>query len=251
MAGVVFGTLGDNLPAELKEDRIKMTAGMFLTAALANRWNDREISESAAREGLWVVPLSESYLTSGRARPGFVLDVGSSARIIDGTIAIATGAVERLTETAVVLDSGRHIDADLVVLATGFKNMRESARRIFGDAVADRCGDVWGFDDEGELRSIWRPSGHPGFWFTGGSLLQTRIFSRYLALQIAASLDGLLARLERGEFDLVARCCRTRHGLRTRLKTTVGVGALSCNRAVRSRRKSQCHTPPRSAMTSS
>jgi hypothetical protein len=67
----------------------------------------------------------------------------------------------------------------------------------------------------------------------------------------AASLDGLLARLERGEFDLVARCCRTRHGLRTRLKTTVGVGALSCNRAVRSRRKSQCHTPPRSAMTSS
>ena len=30
----------------------------------------------------------------------------------------------------------------------------------------------------------------------------------------AASLDGLLARLERGEFGLVARCCRTRHGLR-------------------------------------
>jgi putative flavoprotein involved in K+ transport len=69
--------------------------------------------------------------------------------------------------------------------------MRESARRIFGDAVADRCGDVWGLDDEGELRSIWRPSGHPGFWFTGGNLLFTRIFSRYLAIQIAASLDGL------------------------------------------------------------
>ncbi|HUH84433.1 MAG TPA: glutathione S-transferase family protein [Stellaceae bacterium] len=27
--GVVFGTFGDNLPAELKEDRIKMTGGMF------------------------------------------------------------------------------------------------------------------------------------------------------------------------------------------------------------------------------
>jgi cation diffusion facilitator CzcD-associated flavoprotein CzcO len=122
---------------------------------------------------------------------GYVLDVGSSQRIIDGAIGIATGSVERLTATGVVLDSGREIDADLVVLATGFKNMRESARRIFGDAVADRCGDVWGLDDEGELRSMWRPSGHPGFWFTGGSLLLTRIFSRYLAIQIAASLDGL------------------------------------------------------------
>ena len=122
---------------------------------------------------------------------GYVLDVGTSERIIDGTIAIAPGGVERLTATSVVLDSGIEIDADLVVLATGFKNMRESARRIFGDAVADRCGEVWGLDDEGELRSIWRPSGHPGFWFTGGSLLQTRIYSRYLALQIAASLDGL------------------------------------------------------------
>ena len=53
-------------------------AGMFLTVALANGWNDREISQSCAREGLWVVPLSESYLTSGRARPGFVLGFGST-----------------------------------------------------------------------------------------------------------------------------------------------------------------------------
>lgn len=120
-----------------------------------------------------------------------MLDVGSSERIIDGSIAVATGTVERLNSTGVTLDSGQHVPADLIVLATGFKNMRESARRIFGAAIADRCGEVWGLDEEGELRSIWRPSGHPGFRFTGGSLLYTRIFSRYLALQIAAALDGL------------------------------------------------------------
>src|SRR5262249_19410390 len=53
-------------------------AGMFLTVALPNGWSDREISESAAREGLWVVPLSECYLTSARSRPGCVLGFGST-----------------------------------------------------------------------------------------------------------------------------------------------------------------------------
>jgi cation diffusion facilitator CzcD-associated flavoprotein CzcO len=120
---------------------------------------------------------------------GFVLDVGSSKWIIDGSVSVATGSIAQITPKSVVLESGQEIDADLIVLATGYKNMRESARRIFGDAVADRCSDVWGLDAEGELRSIWRPSGHPGFWFMGGSLSYARIFSRYLALQIAAAVD--------------------------------------------------------------
>jgi len=55
------------------------------------------------------------------------------------------------------------------VLATGFKNMRESARALVGDLVADRLGLVWGLDEEGELRTMWRNSGHPGFWFMGGT----------------------------------------------------------------------------------
>ena len=166
--------------------------GSDLAEAMADA--DRELLDGLQARGFLVEDGVEAGGLFGYALSrggGYVVDVGSSERIIDGTIAVATGAVERLTATGVVLDSGPEIDADLIVLATGFKNMRASARRIFGDAVADRCGDVWGLDDEGELRSIWRPSGHPGFWFAGGSLLHTRIFSRYLALQIAASLDGL------------------------------------------------------------
>jgi cation diffusion facilitator CzcD-associated flavoprotein CzcO len=166
--------------------------GSALAEATADA--DKELLDGLEARGFLVddgIETGGLFGYSFRRGGGYLLDVGTAERIIDGTIAIATGAVERFTATGVVLDSGREIDADLVVLATGFKSMRESARTIFGDAVADRCGDVWGLDDEGELRSIWRPSGHPGFWFTGGNLLYTRIFSRYLAIQIAASLDGL------------------------------------------------------------
>lgn len=38
---------------------------------------------------------------------------------------------------------------------------------------------------------MWRPSGHPGFWFMGGNLALCRIYSRFLALQIKAIEAGL------------------------------------------------------------
>ena len=68
--------------------------------------------------------------------------------------------------------------------------MRETARKLFGDELADRVHDVWGFDDEGETRGMWRPSGHPGFWFFGGNLALCRFYSRLLALQIKAIEAG-------------------------------------------------------------
>ena len=83
------------------------------------------------------------------------------------------------------------LEADIVVLATGYQNMRESARRILGDEVVDRVRSVWGLDDEGELCTIWRDSGFPHFWFMGGNLQQCCYFSKFLALQIKAIEEGL------------------------------------------------------------
>jgi len=77
------------------------------------------------------------------------------------------------------------------VFATGYKNMRESARRLFGNEVAHRCGPLWGLNSEGEINSMWRNSGHPGFWFMGGPLYIARFYSRYLALQIQAVERGI------------------------------------------------------------
>lgn len=69
--------------------------------------------------------------------------------------------------------------------------MRPQTRTIFGDKVADKTKDVWGFDEEGEIRTLWRKSGHPGFWYMGGNLAMCRWFSRPLALQIKALEEGL------------------------------------------------------------
>jgi len=90
------------------------------------------------------------------------------------------------------LRDGSIVPAELLVLATGYKNQQETVRRYLGDAIADRVGPVWGFDAGGELCNMWRRTAQPGLWFTAGSLAQCRIFSRYLALQIKALEEGLL-----------------------------------------------------------
>lgn len=51
-----------------------------------------------------------------------------------------------------VLRDGTELEADLVVLATGYKNMRDGIREVLGDRVADRCKPIWGLDEErGEI----------------------------------------------------------------------------------------------------
>jgi hypothetical protein len=40
---------------------------------------------------------------------------------------------------------------------------------------------------------MWRPSGHPNFWYMGGNLALCRVYSKFLALQIKAAEEGLSA----------------------------------------------------------
>jgi putative flavoprotein involved in K+ transport len=133
--------------------------------------------------------LLTKYLTRGG---GYYIDVGCSRLIAEGKVKIKQGVeIERFTETGLRFADGTTLDADVVVLATGYDDMRETARRLLGDEVADRCTPVWGLDEEGELRTIWRDSGHPGLWFMGGNLHLARFYSRYLALRLKARQEGL------------------------------------------------------------
>jgi len=52
------------------------------------------------------------------------------------------------------LPDGTPLPADIVVLATGYDNMRTSVRKVLGAKVADRCREVWGLDDEGEVNAV-------------------------------------------------------------------------------------------------
>jgi putative flavoprotein involved in K+ transport len=123
---------------------------------------------------------------------GYYFNVGCSDLIIRGEVGLLQfGDMERFVPEGARLRDGSTVPAELLVLATGYKTQQDVARRLFGDAVAERIGPVWGFED-GELRNLWKRTRQKGLWFTAGSLAQCRIFSRYLALQIKACEVGLM-----------------------------------------------------------
>jgi len=125
---------------------------------------------------------------------GYYFNVGCSDLIISGAIDLLQYAdVSTFVNEGARLHDGSVVPADLLVLATGYKNQQETVRVYLGDEIADRIGPVWGFDAGGELRNMWRRTAQPGLWFTAGSLAQCRIFSRYLALQIKALELGLVS----------------------------------------------------------
>ncbi len=125
---------------------------------------------------------------------GYYFNVGCSELIISGAVKLLQFAdIDRFVADGARLRDGTVVPAELLVLATGYKNQQDTARAYLGDEIADKIGPVWGFDEGGELRNMWKRTAQPGLWFTAGSLAQCRIFSRYLAIQIKALEEGLLS----------------------------------------------------------
>ncbi|WP_026918181.1 NAD(P)-binding domain-containing protein [Gordonia shandongensis] len=137
------------------------------------------------------------YLRRGS---GYYIDVGACDLVADGTIKLAKGGVDHLTERSVVLSDGTELPADVIVYATGYGSMNGWAADLMGQDVADRVGKVWGLGSqtakdpgpwEGEQRNMWKPTQQPGLWFHGGNLHQSRHYSLYLALQLKARFEGM------------------------------------------------------------
>ena len=123
---------------------------------------------------------------------GYYFNIGCSDLVAAGEIGLFQyDSIERWVHNGVQLGDGSVVPAELLVLATGYKNQQDVVRACLGDAVADRIGPVWGFDEGGELRNMWRPTAQDGLWFTAGSLAQCRIYSKYLALQIKARVEAV------------------------------------------------------------
>jgi len=157
---------------------------------------DKALLDKLAQRGfrLWAgedeTGFQMMYLRRGG---GYYFDVGCSELIISGAIKLLQFSdIDRFVAGGARLKDGGLVPAELLVLATGYKNQQDTARLYLGDTIADKIGPVWGFDEGGELRNMWRRTAQPGLWFTAGSLAQCRIFSRYLAIQIKALEVGLL-----------------------------------------------------------
>jgi len=113
---------------------------------------------------------------------GYYFNLGCSDLIVEGKVGLAQFA-----------DLEKHLEnADLAVLATGYKGLEATVERLFGKGIADSVGPIWGFGDNQELRNMFQRTAQPGLWFIAGSFAQCRIYSKYLALQIEACEAGLL-----------------------------------------------------------
>lgn len=140
-------------------------------------------------------------MKSFREGGGFYINVGASELICNGDIKLKSGVeIEALDETGVRMADGTHLEADVVVYATGYGSMNRFVADIAGQDIADKVGKCWGLGAgtrkdpgpwEGELRNMWKPTQQKGLWFQGGNLMQSRHFSRFLALQIKARMEGM------------------------------------------------------------
>ncbi|KAL2844163.1 hypothetical protein BJY01DRAFT_264058 [Aspergillus pseudoustus] len=177
-----------SIPSEqFKAQQVRITA-------LENE-HDKELLEGLERAGFKVdrgpdnAGLLMKYWQRGG---GYTIEVGAGRLIVEGKIKVKQGQeIAEITATGVRFGDGSELHADEIVFATGYQNMHTQTRQIFGDEVADRVASVWGLDEEGEFRTMWQRTGHPGFWFMGGNLALCRYFSRLLALQILGIEQGL------------------------------------------------------------
>lgn len=66
--------------------------------------------------------------------------------------------MERYTEKGLAFSDGTEIKADVIVLATGFVgNLRQHVENIFGSTVANKAGDCFGLNNEGEVLGAFKP----------------------------------------------------------------------------------------------
>lgn len=149
---------------------------------------------------------------------GHFNDIGDGVElIVNGTVKVVAN-VEPVayTESGLTFSDGRTVDADAIVWCTGFKDRDRSVTaevlggktfvtdgdRASGGSggevlgphdVAARRDAIWGVDKEGELRGVFkRQLRLDNYWIFGGTTSHHRYYSKHLALQIKACVEGIL-----------------------------------------------------------
>jgi len=92
---------------------------------------------------------------------GHYVDVGASAKISNGQIKVKSDALPvRYLEEGLQFSDESELKADVILFATGFEvNMKSQVATLFSPETAEKVGDFWGFDSEGEVKGAFRPCG--------------------------------------------------------------------------------------------
>lgn len=118
---------------------------------------------------------------------GHFFDLGSAELVANGTVEVKCDALPvAYTESGLEMSDGSHIDADVIVFATGYTgNVRDTAKKVFGHEIGDSLEEFWQCDVEGESRGAWKDTGReccqqiipckpntdvaqdPRLWYTG------------------------------------------------------------------------------------
>jgi putative flavoprotein involved in K+ transport len=136
-----------------------------------------------------------------RTASGYYIDVGGSDLIINGAIKLKTGvSIAHLRENGIIFDDGSELAADAIIACTGYKSILDTVAQIVSREVADKVGPCLGLGSgvrgdpgpwKGEIRNMWKPTRQEALWFHGGNLALSRCYSKYLALQLKARMEGL------------------------------------------------------------
>lgn len=114
------------------------------TAEIARR--DKDMREGLAKAGFKLDDGPDGsgfFMKYFQRGGGYYIDVGCSQLIIDGKIKVKQGQeIAEVKEHGLLFADGSELEADVIVFATGYQNMRGTARKIFGDEIADQVKDV-------------------------------------------------------------------------------------------------------------
>lgn len=176
---------------------------------------DKDMLEGLKRAGFAVKSTEDGFgLADHQLIKGgqFYIDQGASQMIIDGRIKLyrCEEGIKKFHDDGLTLSDGRKLEADIVVLATGYQNNIKTVEKPLGKDIAKGLDNFGSLDDEQERAGVsttfkfaidelplmmrpkwWRTTGIPAFWYMTGSFMWSRQFSLALALQITASIKCL------------------------------------------------------------
>jgi putative flavoprotein involved in K+ transport len=129
---------------------------------------------------------------------GYYLNVGASEAIVEGKIAMLDfGQIERFVPDGVLLTDGSVAPFEAVVLCTGYHDLSEDVAALIGPEVAQKIGRCIGVAEDGEYRTMGRPTAQLHLWLMNGGIVDARKSSDILALQVIAQMEGLTPSLVR------------------------------------------------------